>query len=547
MGTRTRVLLRRVDLRLRAALVAGRFHAFFLALAAGYGALLICSRLLALVPDHSAPLHVVTLVAAALALALAFYRRPRPADAARLVDRCVGTDDLFLTATLIDGSAGHYQSLVLRSAEERAASVRPARVLPARGRAAMRNVLLAAGLLLVGMLYLPQLDPFGREARWEAEQERRLELEATRKATDARIAALLSNADAELSDRVHRSVEELTQSFKGLKAGDKQSKLQRLREHQAALGKLWRDVRRTKLNNSFRTAAARQRFGQGEGGERVEWRQDGRAGRPDSMKQHVAALKETLRKMEATRDPVEQRRLATKMRDDLDKLREFASNDLEAKALEAALQRAMEQLSMCQCGNMASSALQALGESLDLTELELDALAQALQDLEALEQALNAAQLARLAEELGLTDEMDWSECQTLAEYEALYRKLMEGRCPCCGAALGTCACSGRGPGTGGQGQGMGGIVPEDPTAETDFKSEKSRSALQAGKILLSLKVQGDAPRGRAVVDYREQVGRIRESVSEAVVHEQIPPAYHEAIQKYFDSMEDSYAGSTGE
>ncbi len=30
----------------------------------------------------------------------------------------------------------------------------------------------------------------------------------------------------------------------------------------------------------------------------------------------------------------------------------------------------------------------------------------------------------------------------------------------------------------------------------------------------------------------------MKQGVSEAIVHEQIPPAYHETIRKYFDTLE---------
>jgi hypothetical protein len=63
----------------------------------------------------------------------------------------------------------------------------------------------------------------------------------------------------------------------------------------------------------------------------------------------------------------------------------------------------------------------------------------------------------------------------------------------------------------------------------------------------LTLKTRGLGERGEDTVEYSEQVRQVKQGVGEAIIHEQIPPAYHEAIQKYFDAMEDSHVGSEGE
>jgi hypothetical protein len=89
----------------------------------------------------------------------------------------------------------------------------------------------------------------------------------------------------------------------------------------------------------------------------------------------------------------------------------------------------------------------------------------------------------------------------------------------------------------GGQGQGEGNIAPEDPTQVTDFTPERARSAVQAGKIILTLKVQGLADPGEAELNYKQYVEQVKQGVGEAILHEEVPPAYHDAVQGYFDSM----------
>ena len=44
-------------------------------------------------------------------------------------------------------------------------------------------------------------------------------------------------------------------------------------------------------------------------------------------------------------------------------------------------------------------------------------------------------------------------------------------------------------------------------------------------------------PTGARTEDYREAVREVKQGVSEAIVAEQVPPGYHTAIQKYFDSL----------
>jgi hypothetical protein len=131
------------------------FHGAFILLALAYAVLLLCSRLLGVVPDWFHPLTLVTLLAAALALAVTLYRRPSMAQVARLVDRQMRTEELFLTAALIGSSAGKYQKLVLQRAEQRAPSIAPHQVVPFRWWPGSRNVALALGALLVAGLFLP--------------------------------------------------------------------------------------------------------------------------------------------------------------------------------------------------------------------------------------------------------------------------------------------------------------------------------------------------------------------------------------------------------
>ena len=92
----------------------------------------------------------------------------------------------------------------------------------------------------------------------------------------------------------------------------------------------------------------------------------------------------------------------------------------------------------------------------------------------------------------------------------------------------------------GGPGIGEGGLAPEDDSIETGFKTERSKSAITAGKVLLMLKTKGLGERGDAETNYRSALRHVRQGVDEAILQEQIPPGYREGIKKYFDTFQNA-------
>ena len=91
-----------------------------------------------------------------------------------------------------------------------------------------------------------------------------------------------------------------------------------------------------------------------------------------------------------------------------------------------------------------------------------------------------------------------------------------------------------------GPGVGEGGKAPEKPDAKSDFKTERSRSAHTAGKILLQWKVKEMGDPGSVKENYQTQIEAIKRGVSEAILQEQVPPGYHDTIKRYFDSLKDT-------
>ena len=182
----TQRLLDRVGGRHFLALLAARFHRAWIGAALAALVLVAVARLLALISDRVVVIALGVLAAAPLLFALIATRRPKRGQVARLVDERVGSKELFLTAALIDESPGDFQPIVIEQAEQRAASVEPARVVPFRWQRGLRDVLGSGAMVAVAVLWLPQLDPFKKQAERDKFASQQQELEKAKKATAVR-------------------------------------------------------------------------------------------------------------------------------------------------------------------------------------------------------------------------------------------------------------------------------------------------------------------------------------------------------------------------
>ena len=539
MGTNTGKLMDGVAARQRSAAIGRRFYVFLLCAAGAYGLLLLVSRLLALVPDYWRPAHVPLLAAFALAAALAFHHRPAPRETARLIDRRMDTNDLFLTAALIQTAAGAYKPLVLRDAEAAAASIAPKAVVPFAWWKRCRNGALALAALCAAVLWAPQLDPFGKEQQRQQKTEQRKQLEESRKATELRLAMLKEQADeGALSKTVVKALDELKQNLNAMKPADQQGNLQRLSAQQAGLSQMWRKAGEQQAADALKQSFEPQKFGEGAARKTEEWKKELQKGNASGLKQELEELKAAAEKLDKMPDGAEKRALQEQMNQRLQDLADFAASQAGSPSLNAALQRAMEQLSMSGMQGFSQEALQGLQESLQLSEAEMESLAQSLRDMKGLEEGLRTLQLARRLNEANSLNGERSQGLGSMADYEALYEQMLaarQGQGEGQGQGQGT---GGRGGGMGGPGIGEGGVAPEDPAAKTAFTNEKSQSALTAGRILLSMKTQGLSEAGEASRNYEQYLQEVKQGASEAIVHEQIPPAYHETIRKYFDTLE---------
>jgi len=524
----TQRLMRQTSARQFVATLGGRFHVALLVCAGLYLALLLTARLLGLIPDRFTPLTLAAVPSAAVLVALLLARRPSAKSTARLIDTRTGGKDLFLTAAMIAEAPGEFAPIVIGQAEEQAEKLRAAQVVPFRWQRGARDLCAALALLFAAVHFLPQLDPFKKTEQRKNAAQIEEKLEQTKKTTALRSAQLAAEAGRQ-SEQVKLALQQLDKVFKEAKPQDREANLKKLGEEQKEIGELWRKV----TSDLKPLDKAAQSFGAADLQKMQQLRDELKKGDVSGLKKELGDLREALRKLAAMPEGAEKRAAQEQLMQQLNDLAQAMKQEMNSPQVAAALERAMQQLDMAKINDLAKDAAQAAQESLQLGEEELKQLAQAIQDGKALEDALKNLQMAK---QLAQQEKLDGAEAKGangMADFEKLFREKM--------AALGEGKAGQAGEPNGGPalgpGIGDGSKRPEDETAKTGFKTEKSNSQLTGGKMLLEWKTKEVGDTGARAAEYRDNVQRVKQGVSEAIQQEQVPPGYHEAIKKYFDTL----------
>lgn len=533
-------LLTKVAQRMRLAAVGRSFYLAFLILCSAFAVTLLVVRLSGLAPGLLAPSQGTWLALAAVPVlatlfALILHRKPTLPDAARLVDQSTGAKDLYLTLSLIDTAAGEYQPLVLRSAEAKSANVAPDRVVPFTWQKRFWHAVWLPGLIAVGVWFVPQLDPFGKVAKANLISKRHERLAEGKKATQLRLEAVRKKIEEhDEHNATDDAIDELKLAFNKMVPTKKDDNLKVLMAEQKDIGKLWRQLSAERLKDMMsESTTGDQQFGSNEDEKLEKWQQELQQGNAGGIQKELQDLKQALQKLAQTKDPAQRSELMQQLKERMEDLDKLAQDKLHNEELSSALERAMQQLDLSEQNDLSQEALESAMQSLELSESEVEDLQQAMQDLKELEQALKTIQQAKKVNDAEKLDGEKSGEFKTLADYEALYAKLI--------------AESGEGDGEGeekegeGMGQrgfGKGGEAPEDDSVETGFKTEQSKSAVVAGKMLLSMQQKGEAEKGEVVRDYKTLLQTVKQGAMEALNTEQIPPGYHENIKGYFDALE---------
>jgi len=532
-------LLMRVAQRMRLAAMGRSFYLAFLILCTVFAVTLLIVRLTGLTPGFLTPSNGTWLAFAAVPvlaalLAVLVHRRPTLPDAARLVDRSTGAKDLYLTLSLIDTSAGEYQPLVLRSAEARAATVFPDRVLPFTWQKRFWHAVWLPALIAVGVFGIPQLDPFGKVAKANLVGKRQERLAEAKKATELRLEEVRRKLEEhEEHSAADDAVDELKLAFSKMMPTKKDENLKTLMTEQKDIGKIWRQLSAERLKDMLSESSTMgdQQFGANEDEKLEKWTEELQQGNAGGVQKEMQDIKQALQKLAQTKDPVKRSELMQQLKERLQNLEKLAEKKLHNEEMASALERAMQQLELSEQNDLSQDALEAAMESLELSQAELQDLEQTMKDLKELEQALKTIQQAKKLNEKEKLDGEKTGDCKTLEDYEKLYAKILA-------ESGGGEPQEEEGEGMGQRGFGKGGEAPEDDSIETDFKKEQSKSAVVAGKMLMSMQQKGEAEKGEVVRDYKTLMQSVKQGAMEALNTEQIPPGYHDSIKNYFDSLE---------
>ena len=262
----SKLLLDRIAVRLRLTAIARAALLAFWIVGGVYAAAFVSSRFLGLITDYFEPITLLVIPGVSLICGVLFHGRPETADAARKVDDHENTRDLYLTVTMLDSTAGEYQPLVQRDAEQKAQNVNPSRVVPFRCN--NRAFSWATALILVlflGLQFGPQLDPFGQVEAATQEKQLQEELKKEKKKTEARVAELAKKQkddEGEVSKEVKQSLDKLVRALQEMKKEQKKQNQKTLGKEQKRIGAQWRNVRNTDpMKELLNRTAAAQNFG----------------------------------------------------------------------------------------------------------------------------------------------------------------------------------------------------------------------------------------------------------------------------------------------
>ncbi|MCP4785404.1 MAG: hypothetical protein GY903_27375 [Fuerstiella sp.] len=536
-------LLGRVRTRLQIVSVAKAMYRSSVAVLAVAVVAVLLTRLLGLIPQsQEQPLWLLSIPAIAVLLAGIFHRRVEQQTAARAVDEHARTKDLFLTLSSLSSSSGEYQPLVTSSAEQRADHIIPDDVVPFRFGERVVKVVAVSAAFALAVLLTPQLDPFGKvEAATKTENQKK-EIEAIHKEALSRADRLKKEAERaeEESEEIEDQVNEMKSDFRRMQPKKKESNTKVLDSHRMDLGDMWKSASNDQLRRMMNQPISKQQLGGTRSQKMNEWLKDLQEGNTESLQQELKKARQTMQAVMEAKDPEERKKLASQLQRELQDLQKFAKDKAGSKELSSALSKAMKSLQAARNSGenpeqieLSKDAMEALRQSLQLSEKEMEQVAQAAKDLKKLEDALKTLQQAQKLNDKGQLDGARCEGCESLEDYAEMYAAMMGE-----GAGEGD-----KDVNDGGRGVGRGGKSAEDDSDPEGYKKEKEKLQVQAGKILLSIKTKEYADEldfdPEKMRQYQKSISSLKSSVQSAIDSEEIPPGYVDGIKGYFNKIED--------
>jgi len=333
-------------------------------------------------------------------------------------------------------------------------------------------------------------------------------------------------------------MKELMGALRQMKPAEKKPNSQVLQTNRQSLNELWKNVSSEELREMLSQSISDQQFGGSRAQKMNEWLKDLQEGNSEKLQQQLNKAQEMMEAMLEAKTPEERQKLASQLRKELQDLKKFSSEKAGSPELESALSQALKSLEAvagkksedgeegAEEGEMSAESQAALRESLELSKKELQELARSAKDLKKLEEALKTLQQAEKLNSQGQLDGEQCEGCQAMSDYAAMYKKMTAGM------------------GTQGEGErdAPGGMQEEDDSDPEGYKDEKTKTQIQAGKVLLSIKTKEAATEKdfdpEELKKYESTITEIKSGVQAAIENEQIPPGYVDGIKNYFDNLE---------
>jgi len=493
-----------------------------------YFLIILTSRLSALIPNffYSTQINLITLLTLLLIsfpLALITHKKPHISKSAKLVDKHHNSKDLFLTNTTIDDSFGEYQNIVRKHAEHEAKKVDPDKIIQIQYITQIRNLILISIIILLISLFLPQLDPFGKEKERKCTKQDEEVLKKINKSTLEKIKRIKKNGNDKNSAEIKKLLENTKKGFNTLKKSEIINNNKKIKAMQQELNSAWRKKNDAKLRDKIETNIAKQSFGV-KNKEEENWKKELAENKFTALKKSAKALQKLAREISEMKDGKDKEEKKRQFRKKMKSLSRFFSSQLGSKSAQNAIKQALSQMNMKQTAKNRKAIQDALNNSMELMNRELNRLDQISQDIKDLEMAMEAAQLAKQLNQLNQLKNTNRENLEEMEDYAEFYKKMMSQ----CQECKNGCKKGIRG----------GGIFPgENKDAKMGVKKELSKSKLQPGKILMKWNVKSLGKRGDIKEEYSNSVKKIKQGVSEAILKEQVPPGYHKSIKKYFNSL----------
>jgi len=201
--------------------------------------------------------------------------------------------------------------------------------------------------------------------------------------------------------------------------------LKELADEQKQLGEMWRQAANQQRNDAFDKGA--QQFGAVDPQKAEQWREELKKGDFSAIKKEMESMRAEMQKLADMPDSAEKRAAQEQLAQRLNSLADGMKQVANSPQLQAALQRAMQQLDMSKLSQLSKESLEAAQQSIATQRKGIGAAPRSRwATLKNLEDALKDLQMAKQLAAQGKLDGGNTGDCKTMSDYQALFDKLLQ-------------------------------------------------------------------------------------------------------------------------